>query len=106
MYMEGGECNEERREKEDNSSEKTDPEKAEPEIPFVCTNPECTRSRPNDEGENICMHVKLKREEEQRKKLNREKSLLPTGRRFLRISTVYLTPLKAVQYKFPYLCCM
>ena len=80
MYMDGGECNEERREKEDNS-EKKDTEKAELEAPFVCTNPECTRSRPNMETENVCMHVKMKREEEERRKQReKEKTMLPTGR--------------------------
>ena len=79
LYMEGGECNEERREKEDNS-EKKDAEKSDAETPFVCTNPECTRSRPNNETENVCMHVKLKREEDKRKQREREKTLLPIGR--------------------------
>ena len=77
MYMEGGECNEERREKDENQEVK-EPEKSEPSAPFVCTNPECTRSRPNMETENMCVHAKMKKEEEERKK-QRERTILPSG---------------------------
>ena len=78
MYMEGGECNEERREKDENQEVK-EPEKSEPSAPFVCTNPECTRSRPNMETENMCVHAKMKKEEEERKK-QRERTILPSGK--------------------------
>ena len=79
MYMEGGECNEDQREK-DNNPEVKEPDNVEPEQPFVCTNPECTRSRPNMETENFCVHAKLKKEEQERKRQQeRERTMLPAG---------------------------
>ena len=66
--MEGGECNEENREKE---------REKEPEVTFNCTNPECTRSRPNVSTDNPCAHIIQKKlEDEQRRK---EKAVLDSG---------------------------
>ncbi|XP_052214248.1 tubulin glycylase 3B-like isoform X4 [Dreissena polymorpha] len=68
MYMEGGECNSEGvREKKQEQPE------IDPEV-YACTNPECTRSRPNEPSENLCVHALQKKKEEEEKQ--REKELI------------------------------
>lgn len=67
MYMEGGECNEESRDKENATTETS-----ETSAPFECTNPECTRSRPNQTSDNLCVHALQKKAEEEEKRKERE----------------------------------
>ena len=70
--MEGGECNEESRDKENILKENTEISK-----PFECTNPECTRSRPNQTTDNLCVHALQKKAEEEQKR--KEKEFLASG---------------------------
>ncbi|KAL3852340.1 hypothetical protein ACJMK2_015997 [Sinanodonta woodiana] len=75
MYMEGGECDDERREKDD--SEDKENEEPVPETkPFICTNPECTHSRPNMTTDNKCIHA-LEQEELEKKKAENRDNLTP-----------------------------
>lgn len=66
LYMEGGECNEENREKETEKEVEISPQL------YECTNPECTRSRPNQTTDNLCVHAQQKKAEEERKQKERE----------------------------------
>lgn len=66
QYMEGGECNEEGREKEAVKEVEISPKL------YECTNPECTRSRPNQTTDNLCVHAQQKKAEEEKKQKERE----------------------------------
>ena len=68
LYMEGGECNEEGREKEKETANEI---VIAPEL-YACTNPECTRSRPNQTTDNLCVHAQQKKAEEEKKQKERE----------------------------------
>lgn len=66
-YLESGlpDAREEEEEKRDVGSEKENT------APFICTDPECTRSRPGSNTGNVCIHA-----QEKQKLLEREKSEL------------------------------
>jgi len=67
--MEGGECSKE-------GSKKEEPAEIEPSL-YACSNPECTRSRPNSTSANLCVHAQQKKKEEEDKR--RERELIASG---------------------------
>ena len=68
-------------------------------VPFICTNPECTRSRPGDVSGNICVHAKERAELEEKERKEKEKQqkekekypeILPPGRAFILLRVNYI----------------